>query len=159
MKSSSHSGIPLLLCPSTCSMQFSATSSLLREFAGSNEIDRSCGCDVEEELVLVLDDSPGTTKGTKFWCFGESLHPVFGQTWLATAGPLTSVAVLFAKLAKGQYGRSVVEQLHSGENTRVTHINLRFSIRLDLSIGCYHCYGRSGSLESFQLSSARVLLT
>ena len=27
---------------------------------------RSCGCDVEEELVLEFDDSPGTAKGTEF---------------------------------------------------------------------------------------------
>ena len=39
---------------------------LLRVFAGSTEIDRSCGGDVEEEVVVELDDSPGTTKGTNF---------------------------------------------------------------------------------------------
>ena len=27
---------------------------------------RSCGCDVEDELALELDDNPGTTGGTKF---------------------------------------------------------------------------------------------
>ena len=39
---------------------------LLRAFAGSKEIDGSCGCDVEDEAVVELDDSPGTTNGTKF---------------------------------------------------------------------------------------------
>ena len=28
--------------------------------------DRSCGGDVEDEVVVELDDSPGTTKRTKF---------------------------------------------------------------------------------------------
>ena len=37
--------------------------------------------------------------------------------------------------------------------------HLRFFIRLDLSIGCHHCYGRSRSLESLQLSRTPVLLT
>ena len=36
----------------------------LLEFAGFNEVDESCGSDVEDVLVLELDDSPGTTKGT-----------------------------------------------------------------------------------------------
>ena len=59
VKSSSHSGTPF-------PQQFSVASSLLRVFAGSTEIDRSCESDVEEEVVVVLDDSPGTTNGTKF---------------------------------------------------------------------------------------------
>ena len=53
VKSSSHAGIP-------------SVSSLLRVFGGSNEIERSCGGDVEEEVVVELDDSPGTTNRTKF---------------------------------------------------------------------------------------------
>ena len=28
--------------------------------------DESCGCDVEDELVLEFDDRPGNIKGTKF---------------------------------------------------------------------------------------------
>ena len=43
----------------------SGASSLLREFAGFNEADEFGGGDFEEELVLGLNDSPGTTKGTK----------------------------------------------------------------------------------------------
>ena len=135
VKSSGHSGIPLLVLPATCSLQFPATSSFLRDFAGSSEMDRSCGCDVEEELVLEFDDCPGTTKGTKF----SVLQKV--QTWLATTGPLVSVTVFFAKLAKGQHGRSVFEQLHSDENMKIMHIVLCFFIRLDLPISSYHCYG------------------
>ena len=64
MKSSSHSGIPSLLqFPATSSLQFPVAPSI---FAGSKEIDRSCGSDFEDEAVVELDDSPGTTKRTKF---------------------------------------------------------------------------------------------
>ena len=47
-------------------LQSSVASSLLRVFAGSNERDRSCGGDIDEEVVVELDDSPGCTNGTKF---------------------------------------------------------------------------------------------
>ena len=40
--------------------------SLLHVIAGSNEMDRSCGGDVQKEAVEELDDSLGTTNGTKF---------------------------------------------------------------------------------------------
>ena len=56
--------------------------------------------------------------------FAESLLPVLEWTRLATAGPLV----------KGQYGRSVLEQLHSDENTKITHIDLRFFVRLDTRV-------------------------
>ena len=36
------------------------------------------------------------------------------------------VTVLFAIFAKGQHGRSILEQLHSDENMKITHIHLRF---------------------------------
>ena len=52
--------------PATPLPQCSETSSLLRVFAGSNEIDESCGGDVEEEVLVELDVSPGTANGTKF---------------------------------------------------------------------------------------------
>ena len=67
-KSSSHSeylsrySVPQLPCYSP-----SVASSLLRIFAGSNEKDRSCEGDVDEDVVVELDDSPGATNGTKFW--------------------------------------------------------------------------------------------
>ena len=52
------------------------------------------------------------------------------------------MTVLVAKLAKGQYGKSVLEQLHSDENMKIMHIRFRFFFRLDLSIGWHHhCYG------------------
>ena len=41
-------------------------SSKRREFVGFNEVDESCVGDVEEELQLVFDDSPRTTKRTYF---------------------------------------------------------------------------------------------
>ena len=67
MKSSSHSGIPSLLqFPATPSLQFLLAPSLLRVFAGSRETDRSCGGHVEDEVVVELDGSPGSTHGTKF---------------------------------------------------------------------------------------------
>ena len=61
-----HSGRSSLLFPAASTRQFHGASSSLREFAGFNEVDESCGGDVEEELVLELDDSTGPTKGTKF---------------------------------------------------------------------------------------------
>ena len=57
MKSSSHSGRSSLLFPAASARQFPAASSLLRQIAGLNEVDESCGNDVEEELLLELDDS------------------------------------------------------------------------------------------------------
>ena len=36
-------------------------------------LDESCGIDVEDELVPELDDTPGTTRGTKLFV----LHTVF----------------------------------------------------------------------------------
>ena len=42
----------------------------------------------------------------------ENLLPFFGQMWPTTTGRLTSVTVFFAKFAKRQYGRSVLEQMH-----------------------------------------------
>ena len=94
--------------------------------------------------MVELDDSPATSKGTKFSVLQEVCFPVLGHTWLATAGPLMSVTVLFAKLAKGQCGRNVFEQLHSDENMKIMHINFRFFIRLD----CHHCYGGSDLLRA-----------
>ena len=41
------------------------TPSSLRRFAGSAELDESCGNDAEDELVLELDDSPGDSNGHK----------------------------------------------------------------------------------------------
>ena len=67
MKSSSHSGIPSpMQFPATPSLQFPVVPSLIRVSAGSKETDRSCGGGVEEEVMVELDDSPGTANGTKF---------------------------------------------------------------------------------------------
>ena len=100
---------------------------------------------------MVLDDSPGNTKGTKF----SNLHRVLGQTWLTTIGPLISVTVLFAKLAEGQYGRSVLEQLHSDENIKIMHIHLLALLHSSgPPIGRDHCCGGSGSVESPTLLSS-----
>ena len=61
-KSSSPSGIPSpLRFPATPLPQSSVVSSLLRVLAGSNEIDGRWSCGAVE-----LDDSTGTTNGTKF---------------------------------------------------------------------------------------------
>ena len=80
--------------------------------APMKQIDPAKG-DVEEKVVAELDDSPGTTHGTKISVLQKGLIPIFGQTWLTTTGPLASATVLFAKLAKGHYGGSILEQLHS----------------------------------------------
>ena len=59
-------------CAASTRRQFPGASSLLREFAGFKE---SCGGDVEEELVLEFDDSPGTTKGTYFSVLQRMFFP------------------------------------------------------------------------------------
>ena len=64
VKSSGHSGRPSLLFSAASTRQFPGASSLLREFDGFNEINESCGGGIEEELVLEIDESPGTTKRT-----------------------------------------------------------------------------------------------
>ena len=51
VKSSGHSGRPSLLFPEASTRHFPGASSLLREFAGFNEVNESCGGDIEEELV------------------------------------------------------------------------------------------------------------
>ena len=131
VKSSSLSRILLLQFPAIFWLQFPSTFSLLLGFAGSNEVDLSCGCDVEEELVLVLKDSPGTTKGTKFSVLQKICFPFLVRRGSRT--PLVSVTVFFAKLAKGQYGRSVFEQLHNNETMKITHIDLCSPIRRDFT--------------------------
>ena len=52
---------------------------------------------------------------------------------------LISVTVLLAKLVKGRYGRSVLEDRRSDENMKIMHMNLRFFIRLDITICCNYC--------------------
>ena len=50
--------------------------------------------------MVELDDSPGTTKGTKFSVLQLQIS-IFGQTWLTATGPLIGVTVLCTKFAKG----------------------------------------------------------
>ena len=52
--------------PATPLLQSPEASSLLGVFAGYDEIQMSCRSDVEEEVVVELDDNPGTTNWTKF---------------------------------------------------------------------------------------------
>ena len=80
-------------------------------------------------MVLALYQQNG------IFVFAEGLISVFGQTCLATAGPVISATALFARLAKKQNGRNIIEQLHSDENLKIMHIHLRLVVRLDLSIG------------------------
>ena len=47
--------------------------------------------------MLELDDSPGTTKRTKFQS-SKRLTSIFGQMVLLITGPLIGVTVLFAEL-------------------------------------------------------------
>ena len=84
VKSSSHSGRPSLLFLTASTRQFLGASSLLHELAGFNEIYESCGGDVEEEIVLGLDDSPGTTREARFSFLQRIFFPLVGQTWLTT---------------------------------------------------------------------------
>ena len=81
--------------------RFPDTSSSLRKLAGlENVLIESCGDDVEDELVLELDDNPGTTTGTTFSVLKRNVLPIFLRMWLLTTGPLTGVSVLFAELTK-----------------------------------------------------------
>ena len=56
--------ITVAVSPAIPLLQSSVASSLLRVFAGSNERERSYGGNIYEEVVVGLDDSPGTTKRT-----------------------------------------------------------------------------------------------
>ena len=95
LKSSSHLGIPSpFQFPATSSLQFPVAPSLVLVFAGSIETDESCVGNVEDEVVVELDDSPGSTKGSVFGFEGGLL------------------------LVLRQYGRSVLEQLHSDDKCR-----------------------------------------
>ena len=58
------------------------------------------------------------------------------------------VTALFAKLAKGRYGRSILDQLHKEERKKIMPLYFRFFICLDLFVDCHHCHGGSGTLES-----------
>ena len=51
VKSSSQSGRSCKLFPAAPSRQLPGAPSLFREFAGFNELDDSCGGDVEDELI------------------------------------------------------------------------------------------------------------
>ena len=89
-KSSSHSGRLSLLLPAASTRLFLGDSSLLREFAGFNEVDESCRGDVEGDLLLEIDDCPGTTKRNEVLSLAKDFLPFFGQMWLLTTGPLMS---------------------------------------------------------------------
>ena len=58
------------------------------------------------------------------------------------------VTALFATLAKGQHGRSILDQLHSDEHMKMMPLHLRFFTCLDLFIDCHNCHGGSGTLQS-----------
>ena len=98
VKSSSHSGRSCKLFPAASLHQFLGASSKLREFAGFKKVDESCGGDVEEELVLELDDFSRDYHENEVLSLAKDFLPIFGQMWLLTTGPLTSVTVLFAEL-------------------------------------------------------------
>ena len=67
-----------MYCFNICCVRKYGETSLLRVFAGSNEIERSCESDVEHEAVVVLDDSPGTTNATnEVLSSAEGLIPIF----------------------------------------------------------------------------------
>ena len=63
------------------------------------------------------------------------------------------------KMFQGAIKQEYLRALHSDKNMKIMHIHLRFFIGLDPCVDCHHCYGRSRSLESLQLSRAQVLLT
>ena len=73
--------------------------------------------------MVELDDSPRTSNGDEVLGSAEGLIPIFGKTWLTIIGPLLSVTVLFAKRAKVQYSRSILERVNSEDNTKIIHIN------------------------------------
>ena len=58
------------------------------------------------------------------------------------------VTAPFAKLAKGQCGKSILDQMHSEEHMKIMPLHFRFFICLDLFIDCHHCHCGSGTLES-----------
>ena len=74
--------------------------SSLRKLAGLEEVlDCSCGNDAEDKLGLELDDNRGTTTGNIFR-LAQNSFPIFGQMWLLTTDPLTSLILFFVELAQ-----------------------------------------------------------
>ena len=59
---------------------------------------------------------PWTYQQDKVLGSEEGVIPSCRQTWLTTIGPLIKITVFFATLSKGQYNKSVFEQLHCDEN-------------------------------------------
>ena len=89
--------------PRNSLLQFPVDPSLLRRFAGSNETERSCGDDVEDEAVVELDDCPGTTKGTKFWVLWRSVSHFWSDVAHDHWATHTCNRALCKVFAKGQY--------------------------------------------------------
>ena len=129
--STSHSGRSRKLFPAASLRRFSGGPSLLSEFAGHNKHDQPCGSDVEGELVLEVDDRPGTTTerssqyGIEFSHFGSDV--AFDQ-WPCP----------FAELAQWKNGKRVIEQVHSNEEM--------------ILVGRYHRDGGSGFSKSFNFT-------
>ena len=147
MKSSSHSGIPSLQFPGTSSLQFPGAPSLLRVLAGSEGIDRSCGGDVEEEVLvelMVVLELP--KKRSSRLCRRSASR--FGSVVARDHWATHKCHRVHSKACQ----RPIRQEEFSNENMKIMH--LRFFIRLDLSIGRHHCYGGSGSpeLKSFLLN-------
>ena len=103
-------------------------------------------------------EAAGSEVWLKTWVF------VFVRTTVATLNPVAiakkipkksvrasainrkngvRVTVVLVKFAKGQYGRTFLEQLHSDGKMKIMRTQLSFFIRLDLPIGCHHGYGGS----------------
>ena len=64
------------LFPNACSS--------LRELAGLEVVDESCGTDAEDELAVELDDNSKTTTSTIF----PSCMELFSHFWSDNTGPL-----------------------------------------------------------------------
>ena len=62
-------------------------------------LNESCDGDVEVETLSELADNPGTTREDEVVRLADHTLPIFGQSWLLTADPLTGASVVFAKLA------------------------------------------------------------
>ena len=118
-----------------------------------DDLDESCGSDVEDELVPEFDDNPGTTRGTMFSRLAENLLPLFGQMWPSDRWPTqTCIRVLRRpfQVIEMQACPRVLALLRRDQDRR--HLPALPRLFLHFSTGRYQRCGGPGSPQSLQFA-------